>query len=229
MAMRELPLDLYVHILEQLTPLTDSDENISVLVSCLQANSSFRAAASVSGLWEPHYRTRYTICDPAKEQSRKQTARGDWRLMYFERRRIDQKTFNILSAIVMERGEDRLKRAREVNTMFSFDAWNALEIVANYSLPETFNEPGIQGRRPRGPIPAHVVPMRFWAQKLLGAIARSHAVGTWGKLIPNDTPQALELSFACMSSFFGYPPVKVCGSFCLLLKIAELLRGLVTA
>jgi F-box protein 21 len=71
--------------------------------------------------------------------------------------------------------------------------------------------------------------MRFWAQKLLGAIARSHAVSTWGKLIPNDTPQALELSFACMSSFFVYPPVKVCGSFCLLLKTAELLRGFVTA
>ncbi|KAG1757181.1 YccV-like-domain-containing protein [Suillus lakei] len=206
MTIRELPFDLYVHILEQLAPSTDSDESITVLISCLKASTSLRAAAFVSGLWEPHYRVRYTICEPAKEQSRKRSTGGDWRLMYLERRRIDLETLVILSKIVTERGDGRLERAREVNTMFSFDAWNALEIAASYPLPETFREPGAPEQRP---VPPHAVPMRFWAQMLLGAIARSHAVRTWGELIFNDTPQALELSFACVSSFFVYPPMKV--------------------
>ncbi|KAG1813318.1 uncharacterized protein BJ212DRAFT_1367790 [Suillus subaureus] len=192
MMIRELPFDIYVPILEQLTPLTDSDESIN-------ASTSLRTAASVSRLWEPHYRVRYTICDTAKEQSRKQSTGGDWRLMYFERRRIDLETLDILFKIVTERGDRRLERAREVNTMFSFDAWNALEIAANYPLPETFREPGAPEQRPA---PPHAVPIRFWAQMLLGAIARSDAVRTWGDLISNDTPQALELSFACVSSFF---------------------------
>ncbi|KAG1885502.1 YccV-like-domain-containing protein [Suillus subluteus] len=206
MTIRELPFDLYVQILEQLTPLADSDESINALISCLKASTSLRTAASVSRLWEPHYRVRYTICDPAKEQSRKQSTGGDWRLMYLERRRIDLETLGILFKIVTERGDRRLERAREVNTMFSFDAWNALEIAANYPLPEAFREPGAPEQRPA---PPHAVSIRFWAQMLLGAIARSDAVRTWGELISNDTPQALELSFACVSSFFVYPPMKV--------------------
>ncbi|KAG2062271.1 YccV-like-domain-containing protein [Suillus hirtellus] len=206
MTIRELPFDLYVQILEQLTPLTGSDESIIVLISCLKTNTLLRAAASVSRLWEPHYRARYTICDPAKEQSRKRSTGGDWRLMYFERRRIDLETLEILFKIVMERGDGRLERAREVNTKFSFDAWNVLEMAANCPLPDTFRETGVSDRKP---IPPHAVPLRFWAQMLLGAIARSNAVCTWGKLISNDTPQSLELSFACMSSFFVYPPMKV--------------------
>jgi F-box protein 21 len=208
MTIRELPFDLYVKILEQLTPLTDSDESINALISCLKASTSLRTAASVSGLWEPHYRVRYTICNPAKEQLRKKSTGGDWRLMYLERRRIDLKALDILFKIVTERGDRRLERAREVNSMFSFDAWNALDIAANYSLPETFREPGAPEERPA---PPHAVPIRFWAQMLLGAIARSDAVRTWGELIliNNDTPQALELSFACVSSFFVYPPMKV--------------------
>ncbi|KAG2155562.1 YccV-like-domain-containing protein [Suillus clintonianus] len=209
MTTRELPFDLYVHILEQLTPSTDSDESITVLISCLKASPSLRAAASVSGLWEPHYRVRYAICDPAKEQSRKRSTGGDWRLMYLERRRIDLETLDILSKIVAERGDGRLEKAREVNTMFSFDAWNVLETAASYPLPETFLDPGAAPSPERRPVPPHAVPTRFWAQMLLGAIARSHAVRTWGKLISNDTPQALELSFACVSSFFVYPPMKV--------------------
>lgn len=226
MAIRQLPFDLYVHILEQLTPLADSDESISALVSCLRASSAFRAAASLSGLWELHYRARYTICDPAKEQSRRQSTGGDWRLMYLARRHIDQRTLDILSKIVMERGDGRLERAREVNAIFSFDAWNTLEIAASYPLPEIFDEPGVQERRP---VPHHAIPMRFWAQMLLGVIARSHAVSVWGKLISNDIPQALELSFACVSSFFIHPPMKVRSSLCSLLKMAELLRDLVSA
>jgi F-box protein 21 len=90
--------------------------------------------------------------------------------------------------------------------MFSFDAWNVLEIAANYPLPEIFYEPGAPGKRP---VPPHAVPIRFWAQMLLGAIARSDAVRTWGGIISNNTPQALELSLACMSSFFVYPPMKI--------------------
>ena len=224
MTIQALPFDLYVHILEQLAPF-GSDECVSVLVSCLEASSTFRAAASVSGLWEPHYHARYTVCDPVKEQSRMQSTGGDWRLMYLERRRIDQKTLDILSKIVMEQGEGRLERARQVNAMFSFDAWNALEIAASCPLPEIFNEPGVQQG---GPVPSHSVPMRFWAQMLLGAISRSHAVSTWGNLTSDDTPKALELSFACVSSFFVCPPMKVRSSLCFI-SVAELLRGLISA
>ncbi|KAG2156620.1 YccV-like-domain-containing protein [Suillus bovinus] len=206
MTIRELPFDLYVQILEQLTPSTDSDESIIVLISCLKTTTTLRAAACVSRLWEPHYRARYTVCVPAKEQSRKESTGGDWRLMYLERRRIDLEVLDILLEIVMERGDRRLERAREVNTMFSFDAWNALEIAANCPLPEIFREPGVIEQRA---VPSHAIPIRFWAEMLLGAIARSDAVRTWGNLIHNDTPKALELSFACMSSFFVYPPMKV--------------------
>ncbi|KAG2076902.1 YccV-like-domain-containing protein, partial [Suillus decipiens] len=206
MTIRALPFELFVQILEQLTPSKDSDESITVLISCLKASTSLRTAASVSGLWEPHYRVRYTICDPVKEQLRKQSTGGDWRLMYFKRRRIDLETLDMLFKIVTERGDGRLERARDVNTMFSFDAWNVLEIAANYPLPEAFRGPGAPEQ---GPVPPHAVPTRFWAQMLLGAIARSNAVRTWGELVSNDTPQALELSFACVSSFFVYPPMKV--------------------
>ncbi|KIK97548.1 hypothetical protein PAXRUDRAFT_824803 [Paxillus rubicundulus Ve08.2h10] len=212
MALQGLPFDIYVHILEQLPVAAHSDDSPKTLAACLQTNSTFRSAASVAMLWEPHYRARYTVCDVSRECSRTQALGDDWKARFMERVRLDRQAIKILDSIVMER-DGRLERAREVTSTFSYDVWNALVTVARCNVPEAFrdiDEPAENEER-TSDVPSHAIPRRFWAQSLLGAISRSHAVRAWTrlKLDGENNGDGLETAIACLSAYFAHPPLEI--------------------
>ncbi|KAF8846057.1 YccV-like-domain-containing protein [Paxillus ammoniavirescens] len=211
MTLQGLPFDIYVHILEQLPVAAHSEDSPRTLAACLQTNSTLSSAASVATLWEPHYRARYTVCDVAKECSRAQALGDDWKARFMERIRLDRQVIKILDGIVMER-DGRLERAREVTSTFSYDVWNALVTVARCNVPEDFRDDDEGESEERtSDVPPHAIPRRFWAQSLLGAISRSHAVRVWTrlKLDGENNGDGLETAIACLSAYFSHPPVEI--------------------
>lgn len=208
MTLKELPFDIYVHILKQLPAVSaHPNDGPRTLVACLQSNSILRSAASVSALWEPHYHVRYRICLPANELARRKALGDDWKSLYMERVRLDQQAIAILDGIVMER-DGRLERARDVTSKLSYDVWNVLEVEAQCPILDPFR--GIQDND-QSKVIHHAIPRRFWARSLLGAIARNHAVHTW-KGIKDDgdgDADTLEIAIACLSSYFTHPPMEV--------------------
>ncbi|KAF9225477.1 YccV-like-domain-containing protein [Gyrodon lividus] len=216
MTFKELPFDIYVHILEQLPVSAHSDESPKTLVACLQTNSILRSAASVATLWEPHYYARYTICEVHKERSRREALGNDWKAHFMERLRLDRQVIKVLDGIVMQR-DGRLERAREVTSTLSYDVWNALDTVAqcNITVPEALcdidetSEGGEQTSQ--AGVPPHAIPRRFWAQSLLGTIARSHAVRVWTglSLEEENNGDTLEAAIACLSAYFAHSPKEI--------------------
>ena len=208
MALKELPFDVYVRILEQLPTSAYSDEGPRTLAACLRASSTLRSAASIATLWELHYRVRYRFSLPESELSRKREFGDDWKSLYMERVRLDRQAIKILDDIVTNR-DGRLERAREVTSTLSYDVWSALAAEAQCSIPEPFRG-GVHDSS-EGQAPRHAVPRRFWARSLLGTIARSHAVRTWSGVRDNEDNDAgtLEIALACLSSYFAYPPMEV--------------------
>ncbi|KAF9245807.1 YccV-like-domain-containing protein [Melanogaster broomeanus] len=214
MTLKELPFDIYVHILEQLPPSAHSDESPKTLSACLVTNSILRGAASVATLWEPHYHARYTVSDVVKETLRRQALGDNWKARFLERIRLDRQVVKILDGIVMER-DGRLERAREVTSTLSYDVWNALETEALCNVPEVFRDTNEtsegEGQTSHTDVPPHAIPRRFWARSLLGTIARSHAVQVWNgvKHDEENDAGALETAIACLSSYFAHPPMEI--------------------
>ncbi|KIJ66265.1 hypothetical protein HYDPIDRAFT_86448 [Hydnomerulius pinastri MD-312] len=214
MTLQQLPFDIYIHILEQLPVSAHSLEGPKALAACLQTNSILRGAASVPTLWEPHYRVRYTVCDAVKEGLRKEALGEDWMARYLARIRLDRQAVKILGGIVMER-DGRLERAREVTSAFSYDVWNALAAEAQCNVPSVFRDNTSGGdnssEEQTSHVLPHALPRRFWAQSLLGAISRGHAVRVWSRLKEDESSNAhiLEDAIACLSSYFACPPMEI--------------------
>ncbi|KAH7927275.1 YccV-like-domain-containing protein [Leucogyrophana mollusca] len=204
MPLASLPFDIYVHILEHLPSASSLfDATVKTLSACLRANTVLRDAASLPGLWEPHYKTRYTVCDLASEASREEAFGGNWKLMYMRRRSLDQKALEILNQIVQNR-VGRHERAQELTNTLSYDVWNVLEEEAQRALPlGVFLE--TENRTPT----SDALPRRYWANVMLGAIARSVAIKTWGKLLSPREKPSLEVTFASLSAFFGVLPMEI--------------------
>ncbi|KAF8445612.1 YccV-like-domain-containing protein [Boletus edulis BED1] len=207
MVLKELPFDIYVQILKRLPVSAHSNEGPRTLVACLQVNSILQSAASISTIWEPHYRVRYTVSRPTNELSRRQALCDDWKSLYMERVRLDNLAIKILDDIIMER-DGRLERAREVTSTLSHDVWNALAAEAQCPIPEPFR--GVYDSN-EGQVPRHAIPRRFWARSLLGTIARSHAVKIWSGVgdEENNDAETLEVAIACLSSYFARPPTEI--------------------
>ncbi|KAH7916417.1 YccV-like-domain-containing protein [Hygrophoropsis aurantiaca] len=201
-----LPFDIYVHILEQLPPPgTDQDEAaLKTLIACLRTSSTLRDAASISGLWKPRYKHRYTVSNLDDELFRRHTTHEDWKLMYSQRRRLDQRALKILDDIVQTRN-GRHERARELSNTLSYDVWNALEKESQCTLPEAFRETGDESGRAA----CNAAPRRFWAKAILGTIARSTAIKTWGQVLSSNDQPSLEIAFASLSAFFGVLPTEI--------------------
>ncbi|KAJ7110041.1 YccV-like-domain-containing protein [Mycena epipterygia] len=198
--MPQLPLDLYVSILEQLPASRAECDGALTLVHCLQTNRLLREAALVPSLWENHYRVRYLHSEELDESHRKTQFNGNWRLMYAERRRRDKLALQLLDEMVSLR-EGRYRRAATLASM-SFDVWDVLEIECSLPVPAMFG-----GNTTETPAP-YALTRQFWAENILGSISRRFAIMQWGRLANRETENSVSFvdAFSSLSCFFGRPP-----------------------
>lgn len=196
----QLPLDVYLEILNFLDAPRGDDTCVRALVSFLEASSQTRAAALFPRLWRPHYEARYTHSVEENEKERRTETKGDWRLLYFSRRRLDRRALQLADKIRLDT-KLRHERAREFTSQLSFDVWDALKIESSVPLPSSFT-----GEEPGAPVPEDALPRRFWATSILGTIARHQAVSIWGKIAARnrDGPiVSFEDALSSMSSVFN--------------------------
>lgn len=200
-----LPSDVYLEILKHLPISRDDPSSVVTLVSCLQANSKTRSAALSSPLWKPHYQVRYTHCDDTKETQRRDDAKGNWRLLYFARRRLDLRALQLADTIRLDSTCNRLEVARVFTKELSFDVWDALRLESQIQQPLCFRRDETE-EEDESDVEPEAVPRRFWAETILGLIARNEAVKRWGNLLTmNGDAQSLtfEDSMASLSSVFN--------------------------
>ncbi|KAF7303238.1 F-box domain-containing protein [Mycena kentingensis (nom. inval.)] len=198
MLMPQLPLDLFVHVLESLQPERASpDPSLTTLISCLQANSLLREAAQVPAVWERFYCVRY---QHDNDQLRSAPSRfhsqfnGNWRDMYYARRRLDQAALDLLDEMVRAR-RNRYKYAAALTAM-SFDVWDALEIDCLFPVPSLF-----------GTTQSYAITRRYWAEGAMNMILRRFAITQWGRLVDEGARSVSFVdAFSYMSCFFGKTP-----------------------
>ncbi|KAJ7492453.1 YccV-like-domain-containing protein [Mycena latifolia] len=194
--MPQLPLDLYVSILECLpAERVELDGGVPTLVNCLRANTLLREAALIPSLWECHYRARY-LHDEHINESR--PVAPNWHWMYAERRRKDNVALYLLDQMVSQR-EGRYRHAATLAAL-SFDVWDVLDIECSLPVPTVFG-----GTSTAAP---HALTRRFWASSILETISRRFAVSQWGSLANQNTkpPVSFVDAFSSLSCFFGKPP-----------------------
>ncbi|KAJ8488519.1 hypothetical protein ONZ45_g13932 [Pleurotus djamor] len=195
-----LHLDVYVHILQYLPPsrVPHDDVSAQTLVACLQSSVLLNRAASVSSVWEAHYRTRYThpplpaILEPS----------FDWKLHYSERRQKDCRALRHLADLVA--GSIQWEDLRST-VPFTFDVWDAIELEAQYhaidivtvttasELPCTMKSSAYQ----------------YWANGFLRTIARSHATHLLADVACHSPEVSFEESHNILSMFMGESPYRV--------------------
>ena len=198
-----------MQILSQLPISVDADDSSTrTLSNCCQTNSQLRAAAILSSVWEPHYRARYTVADPEREAVRKGQYGGDWRLMFYVRRRLDSLASKLLDEIIKQRS-GRASKARKL-CLLSLDVWNALDCEARCALPEKFYTHGDR-LSVVAVIPANcALTRRYWAKKVQGVIARHRAMGLWAHLrLQGPDVLSFEDVLASLSTFFGHTSLEV--------------------
>ncbi|KAI0095086.1 hypothetical protein BDY19DRAFT_65140 [Irpex rosettiformis] len=191
-----LPVEVFIEILSYI-PTSKEKPSEPTLVSCLQANSVIRVAASASRVWEKPYRVRYTHSDYEREEKRRERFGGDWRLMYLERRRIDQQALSLLADIRGQRS-GRHDRARTFTQELSFDVWDALKEESEIPIPQWFQE----GIEPEQNPAREALPRRFWAKTVMGIITRYKVLKTWAQLLDDPFALTFEQALAGLSAFF---------------------------
>lgn len=198
-----LPTDIFENILSQLPVVRGDDSSINSLYSCCLANSRLYEAARISSLWQPHYRTRYTISWDVKERARRNKHGDNWRMMLSERRRLDSHALLLLEEIIKSRS-DRISRARRLCQSLSEDVWDVLDLERNRDLPGLYTEDG--DPNDTGAVP-HVLTRQYWAHHMLGTIARHRAMILWTNIHTDtqENPAPFDQVFAGLSGFFGQP------------------------
>ena len=204
-----LPLDALIGILSFLPPeRRTQDTSACTLAAFLETSHLFREAACVSSLWKPHYTTRYGHCNERQESVRRQVLQYDWRLMYAERRRIDQTAVRCLERLLNSRNDRQTLAASIADS--SMDVWDVLELESNCPVPAPFGKEGeeFEGER----IPEHALTRRYWARSLLEVVSRGHAVSKWGAYFLSGTDHdapSFEDALKLMSCFFGVSDSRV--------------------
>ncbi|KAF9074819.1 hypothetical protein BDP27DRAFT_1213458 [Rhodocollybia butyracea] len=195
-----LPLDCLICILKQLPCSRDSDgeESVKTIVRCSAANALFQEAAALPILWQRHYQARYLYANDTEEVQRKADTGGNWRLVYFARRRIDKQVLMHLDAIVSQR-VGRYMHAKSV-AQYLFDVWDVLEIESAGSEHLRIYENDM--------VPSLSATRVYWASALLSSISRMYAVEFWGRCLRSDSsvPDSYVPAFSAQSSFFGKHP-----------------------
>lgn len=171
---------------------------ISDLVRISGVNKIIREAAQLPTLWASHYKAVYSICDPIREANRRSRYDNDYRLMFFERARMDNEALRDLDDIYLCR-RSRSECARSL-VRLSYDIWNAIERESLSSLPKAIQGHG-DGAHPS-------VTRSFWAREALQMIARNEAIQRWGALLDSavDNSMSIEEGFSGLSAFFGVRP-----------------------
>jgi F-box protein 21 len=204
-----LPLDIYVHIFNQLPVSVDGDESSTkILSNCCQTNSQVRGAAILPSIWEPHYSARYTHADTQRELARKEKHNSDWRMMFYDRRRLDRLAVKLLDEVIEEKS-GRTSRTRELCSL-SHDVWNALDFEARCAVPEIFRTHDRDDEKAGVPA-SYPLTRRYWAKKIQGVIVRHRAIGLWAnlRLQGPDSVLSFEEVLAGLSAFFDYASVEV--------------------
>ncbi|KZT02433.1 uncharacterized protein LAESUDRAFT_738725 [Laetiporus sulphureus 93-53] len=208
-----LPTEVYAHILSFLPAAKDlADESVKTLVACLSANSALRDAALHPGLWEPHYRTRYTECVEEHEAKRRVAVGDNWQKLYVMRREIDRRALALVDEIRLQL-QGRHVKAREFVRKYSFDAWDALEVEAELPLPAYFrpaSDADIEADM-NWEVP-HALPRRYWARAVMGVIARHHTLQLWTRLFcysEDEDAIPFEDALAGLSAFFDKSPRRI--------------------
>ncbi len=201
----ELPLDILISILEHLpaSHAANGEESILVFIAFLEASSLLREAAKISTLWQPHYSARYHHCNDYEDSQRRSETKGDWRLLYAARRRIDRKALSLLDRIVQQRN-GQLDHVAALCSM-SFDVWDVLEIEASQPVPPLlrafYNDPSDASS-----VAPHAITRRYWARTILESIARIYAVNLWDRQQRGDLSVTFVDSFSALSCFSGFSP-----------------------
>lgn len=189
-----LPVEIYSEILKHIS--TQDDYGINLLVSFQQCNSLLQAAALAPEVWEAHYRVRYLHCVEEKERARREAAGSNWRELYIQRRRLDQTALQLLDEIRKD-PRDRLRKASIIADL-SFDIWDALRLESKIPIPNCF-----QRERGQDNIPiTDALPRCFWANVILGVIARRHMIGLWYRVFREKEDIPFEETLAALSTMF---------------------------
>ncbi|KAF9270608.1 YccV-like-domain-containing protein [Marasmius fiardii PR-910] len=190
----QLPLDCLIHIFSQLPASNSLEGDVSVitLAQCCYVNSTFRQATSVITLWEPHYRSRYHHCIETNEAERVKLFNENFKLMFAERRRLDNIALTVIDKIVDNR-QGRTEHVREVFKM-GFDVWDALKREA-----EDLDGPLLI--LTDGSAPKPNATRCFWLRAILEEITRGYGVRLWRRMLHNGVSYAE--GYSSISCFFG--------------------------
>ncbi|KAI0785043.1 hypothetical protein C8Q75DRAFT_809585 [Abortiporus biennis] len=203
-SMPQLPVEIYQEILYHLPAYRNQDIAISTLVNCILANSVLRAAALAPSVWKPHYQARYTHFEPARERIRRKKTADDWRLLYQERRKLDQEGLRLVDQIRLCSRGGRHELARKFVREYGFDLWDALKLeVTNFVVPECFGgpPPPFDGYEPK----KYSMSSKFWSTALLGTITRIRALDIWKRIFSvgaNPDSVSFEEALGSLSSAF---------------------------
>ncbi|EKM61317.1 uncharacterized protein PHACADRAFT_82095, partial [Phanerochaete carnosa HHB-10118-sp] len=180
-------------------PASKEDPSEQTLLYCLRANSVLRAAALAPQVWKTPYLVRYTHSDEDRERQRRTDVSCDWRALYLWRRRLDREALSLLDRIRGER-VGRHDVARRIAKEYGFDVWDFFREESCLPLPTwCYDQP------PQDVVqsPPNALPRRYWAQVMLGVIARNSAIGLWSKVaLPNQQDVTFEEALAGLSAFF---------------------------
>ncbi|TFK77364.1 YccV-like-domain-containing protein [Pluteus cervinus] len=201
---RHFPLDIIVSVLFQVPPVyEDGGDGAGTLLNCHRLNRLWREAASLSSLWEAHYKARYYHCDSVEEAQRWDEAAGTWKIMYGKRRSLDQQALSLLDHISNKRA-DRYPRAKLLVDM-SFDVWDVLERLRDRPV-DIFHEHADDAKY-------QTITQRYWAQSILQAIGRGYAVKVWSEYSQppesSFSPPSFDTAMTVLSCFFGKSPVRI--------------------
>ncbi|KAF7793363.1 hypothetical protein EIP86_004475 [Pleurotus ostreatoroseus] len=202
--MPDLPIEIYVEILLAL-PTSRTDPSDPTLLSCLHTSPALRAAARASAVWKAPYQARYQFCVEENEAARRAAADGDWFRMYVARRRLDQQALALLDEIRTDRA-GRHERARVFTQSWSYDVWDALRRESELEVPAGLRSAGsldvAEGAGTK--TVADALPRRYWANVMLGVIARHDIMNMWSRIFsrPRGHEATFEEALAGLSTFF---------------------------
>ncbi|KAI0830505.1 hypothetical protein BC628DRAFT_1313032 [Trametes gibbosa] len=195
-----LPVELYAKILCELPAAEPA--TLKTVVNFLSTSSLLRAAALESSVWARLYRAWFPHDDEVKEQERRERLQGNVRLMFIERCAADRRTLRLLDRIRTDPWSRHALGPQLVQEM-SFDVCDALQREMQLPIPKVFRDPCTDSMHEDAAPEA--LPRRFWANAMLGATARYHAMKKWRDLCVRPEEHTFEDVLLGFSAFTDSP------------------------
>lgn len=208
----QLPLELWIAILQQLSP---DEIGLRTLICCALTSRLLYRATLSSSLWKPHYDIRYQLFDEANERSRRSRNGDDWRALYLERRCLDQEAINLLNSITRAADQEfRHQVGEKLVKEFGLDLWESFKRKLSLPSPVLFQDESDIDKIAIG-MPILDLTSRFWISEILGVIARRRTIEIWGAIMKPGSSANTEIdapfeeAFQCLSSFWNVHPLEV--------------------